>query len=686
MLRQENNRLIREYDSETMWIEPWGPNALRVRVTKMANMPQPEEEWALLPPEPGGASLTIRGQAATLTNGKITAELTRSGKVVFLNQKGEVLLEEFHRNRRDELEGLHPRPGEKPAVEAESKEYLKIFVSALEIEAREFYPIPGGDYRLTARFESDPAEKLFGMGQYQQPILDLKGCTLELAQRNSQASVPFLLSSLGYGFLWHNPAIGRVTFGKNITEWTAQATQILDYWIVAGDTPAEIEEAYAHATGTVPMMPAYAMGFWQCKLRYRTQAELLEVAREYKRRGLPLSVIVADFFHWPNQGDWKFDPEYWPDPPAMVRELKEMGVELMVSIWPTVEPRSENYREMEEKGYLVRTERGGRIVLGDAALFDATNPAARKFVWEKARQNYYAQGIKIFWLDEAEPEYSYYHFDNYRYYLGTDLQVGNIYPQRYARAFYEGMDAEGQPDVLNLLRCAWAGSQRYGALVWSGDINTDFRALRNQFAAGLNMGIAGIPWWTTDIGGFHGGSPDDPAYYEVFARWFAYGAFCPVFRLHGFRNPIQPPLSDRGGGKMVSGAANEVWSYGEEIYAICKKYLFLRERMKPYIAKLMQEAHEKGTPVMRTLFYEFPHDPAAWEVSDAYMFGPDLLVAPVLEAGLTRRSVYLPAGARWTDAWTGAEHAGGQAVTAAAPLDTIPLFLRDGAKLPVRAG
>ncbi len=508
-------------------------------------------------------------------------------------------------------------------------------VSALGIDAREFTPILGGDYQLTARFESDPAEKLFGMGQYQQPYLNIKGCTLELAHRNSQASVPFVLSSLGYGFLWHNPAIGKATFGTNVTEWYAQSTDILDYWITAGDTPAEIEEAYARATGTVPMMPEFAMGFWQCKLRYRTQDELLEVAREYKRRDLPISVIVADFFHWPNQGDWKFDLEYWPDPKAMIDELKSMGIELMVSIWPTVEESSENYREMEEKGYLIRADRGNRIMLSGASIFDATHPGAREFVWSKVRQNYYDDGIKIFWLDEAEPEYTHYHYDIYRYHLGPDVQIGNIYPVVYARAFFEGMSAAGQENVINLLRCAWAGSQKYGALVWSGDIDTTFRSMRNQFAAGLNMGIAGIPWWTTDIGGFHGGNPDDPAYREVLARWFQWGAFCPVFRLHGFRDPHKAPLSNHGGGKMLSGAANEVWSYGDEVYAICTKYMSLRERMKPYITGLMQAAHEHGTPVMRTLFYEFPADAKSWDVSDEYMFGPDLLVAPVMDAGVT---------------------------------------------------
>ena len=534
MLWQEKNRLIREYDSETIWIEPWGENSLRVRVTRKGQMPEGEEEWALLQPGNTKAKITITGDVAVISNGKITAHVTDTGKIVFLNQNGDILLEEFYRSRKKSLAEMNSINTDRMN---KSKEYLQTFISELNVDAREFSPILGGDYQLTVRFESNPGEKLFGMGQYQQPFLDIKGCTLELAHRNSQASVPFLVSSLGYGFLWHNPAIGKVTFGKNVTEWVAHSTDILDYWIVAGDTPAKIEEAYAQVTGTVPMMPDYAMGFWQCKLRYQTQEELLQIAREYKRRGLPISVIVADFFHWPNQGDWKFDPEYWPDPRAMVEELKSMGIELMVSIWPTVEATSENYREMEEKGYLIQIDRGVRIALSGAVHFDATHPGARKYIWSKAKQHYYDNGIKIFWLDEAEPEYNLYHFDIFRYHLGPDLKVGNLYPAMYARAFYEGMTEVGQKQVINLLRCAWAGSQKYGALVWSGDIDTTFRSLRNQFAAGLNMGLAGIPWWTTDIGGFHGGNPDDPQYREVLVRWFEYGAFCPVFRLHGFRDP-----------------------------------------------------------------------------------------------------------------------------------------------------
>ncbi|MDR1106577.1 MAG: family 31 glucosidase, partial [Treponema sp.] len=450
---REGNRLVYRYDAEKVWIESWGENSLRVRGTKMAEMP--ECDWALLPPGPCAAGITIGEEGASIRNGKIEARINSAGKISVYNSGGVLLLDEYVRNRRD---------------------ITSKTCSALEIEAREYKPIIGGGYEITVRFESpDAGERIYGMGQYQQPFLNLKGADLELAHRNSQASVPFALSSLGYGFLWNNPAVGRAVFGKNVTSWEAKSSKLIDYWITAGDSPREIEEAYARATGTVPMMPGYAMGFWQCKLRYQTQEELLGVAREYKKRGLPISVIVVDFFHWPYQGEWKFDPAYWPDPAAMIAELKQMGIELMVSIWPTVEQKSENYEEMLRKGYLIRTERGMRVAMGyrsPVIHYDATHPDARAFVWEKAKKNYYDKGIKIFWLDEAEPEYSVYDFDNYRYHLGPDLEIGNIYPVMYAKTFFDGMKAAGQENILNLLRCAWAGSQRYGALVWSGDIHS----------------------------------------------------------------------------------------------------------------------------------------------------------------------------------------------------------------------
>jgi alpha-D-xyloside xylohydrolase len=538
------------------------------------------------------------------------------------------------------------------------------------------------------RFKAKDGEKIFGMGQYQQKYMDMKGCTLELAHRNSQASVPFYISNQGYGFLWNNPAIGKATFGKNITEWFSESTKQADYWITAGDTPAEIETAYTGVVGRAPMMPEYGMGFWQCKLRYRSQEELLTVARKHKALGLPMDVIVADFFHWTQQGEYKFDPEYWPDVPGMCKELKEMGIELMVSIWPTVDYRSENFQEMMEKGYLVRTERGVRVTMqcfGQEVFMDPTNPGTREFVWGKAKQNYWDHGVRLFWLDEAEPEYTVYDYDNYRYYIGSNTEVGNIYPVMYAKTFFDGMQKAGMENPMNLLRCAWAGSAKYGTLVWSGDIDSTFECLQRQVRAGLSMAIAGIPWWTTDIGGFHGADIKDPQFHKLLIRWFEYGCFCPVFRLHGNRNPAYGYDGDfiSGIGAFGSGADNEVWSYGEENFEIMKKYLFLRERLRPYTREAMELTHKNGTPIMRPLFYDFPEDETAWDVDDSYLFGADLLVAPVIEEDTYERSVYLPKGAQWTNAWSGETFEGGQKITVQAPLEQIPLFLKNGAELPI---
>lgn len=680
MICQDGKALLYCFDNEIVRIEPWGKNALRVRATY--NTCINDNDWALTEPveetescvttytdpnaaAPNGFYEPKNDSYTQITNGNISARIDLRGVITFVNQNGKVLLKENWRRLKDN-----------PSM-------------SLNYFGREFKSVDGDNYRIVFRFLANDEEKIFGMGQYQQKYLDQKGNMLELSHRNSQASVPFYISNIGYGFLWNNPAIGKAVFGKNGTEWIAESTKQADYWIVAGDDPKEIEETYTAVTGRAPMMPDYGMGFWQCKLRYRTQDELMAVARKHKELGLPMDVIVADFFHWTQQGEYKFDPKYWPDVEGMCKELDSMGIKLMASVWPTVDYRSENFAEMMEKGYLVRTQRGVRatmLLFGQEVFMDPTNPGTRKFVWDKCKQNYYDKGVRLFWLDEAEPEYTVYDYDNYRYYLGTDLEVGNLYPKCYAQGFYEGMKEAGMELPLNLLRCAWVGSAKYGALVWSGDIDSTFECFGRQVRAGLSMAVAGIPWWTTDIGGFHGADIKDPAFHELLMRWFAYGCFCPVFRLHGNRSPMYGfDGADfiSGTGAFGSGADNEVWSYGEDCFQIMKKYLFLRERLRPYIKEQMQLIHDKGTPIMRPLFFDFKDDKAAWNVDDEYMFGPDILVAPVMEAGAKSRKVYLPAGAKWTDAWTGKAYEGGQCIEADAPIDIIPLFLKDGAKLPI---
>jgi len=677
VFKSEGNRLVCLSGTEILWIESWG-EGLRVRVTRQAVMPS--EDWALSLTEnckdknnffsgkennrAGGNKAIIKTgeKEASITNGSITAKINNEGWISFYNAQGCLLLEEYYRNRND----------------------LSRYCVPLGISARELKPVVGrSDYSLTCRFEAKEGEHIWGMGQYQDGLINKKGASLELAHRNSQASIPFYVSSRGYGFLWNNPAVGRVFFAENITEWYAECTDKIDYWITAAGTPAEIIRSYTDVTGRTPMMPEYGMGFWQCKLRYRTQEEVLSVAREHKRRGLPLDVIIIDFFHWPLQGDFKFDEENFPDPAAMVRELKSMGVELMVSIWPTIDHRSENFGPMAECGMLLGFDRGNNVNMtwmGDTVFYDATNPEAQKFVWNKVKQNYFDKGIKIFWLDEAEPE-GIYDFDLYRYHLGPAQKVTSIYPNCYAKGFYDGMKEAGIENPMNLIRSGWAGIQRYGALLWSGDIYSDFRSFREQIAAGLSTAMAGVPWWTSDIGGFIGGKPEDPDFRELLIRWFQFGCFCPVFRLHGERFPITP--SDAGyknGVKQFgSGQANEVWSYGEDNFEIMKKFIFLRERLRPYIRALMQAAHEKGDPVIRPMFYEFPHDENCINLSDQYMFGSDILAAPVVELHARERSVYLPSGADWTCCNTGKEYKGGQFIAVNAPLEIIPLLIKNGA-------
>lgn len=650
MFEIKDNMLQISRNGETVVICAQGRDALRVRATM--NCAFDARDWALEGAAAGNADIRLEGDSAVITNGAISARVDRLGKIRFY-RSGVQILEEYYR----------------------CYEYDMPHTPSLRIVAREYKPIRGGDYECTLRFEAQ-REKLYGMGQYQQDCLDLKGCTLELAQRNSQASVPFLLSSLGYGFLFNQPAVGKATFAKNVTEWHVESVRQLDYWITVG-TPKQILANYTALAGRAPEFPENALGLWQCKLRYRTQEEVLSVAREYHRRGIPLDVIVIDFFHWTRQGEWKFDPVYWPDPAAMVRELKSYGIRCMISVWPTVDKKSENFAEMRQKGLLIRPERGSQCFdfLGDSYLYDATNPAAQAYLWDKCRRNYFEDGIDMFWLDEAEPEYTAYDFDNYRYYLGTDLQVGNVYPVMHAKAFWDGQTAAGQKDICNLIRCAWAGSQKYGVVLWSGDIIGNFETLRDQFAAGLNVSLAGIPWWTTDIGGFFV-DVTAPGHKELLIRWFEWATFCPVLRLHGDKGPCESaPLDDRdwGGGFCHTGRDNELWSYGEDVYEILKHYVAVREQMKPYLKEVMREASENGSPVMRAMFYEFPDDPMCWEADEQYMFGSRYLVAPVLYAGMAERDVYLPAG-KWKNIATGEELAGGRKVTVAAPLEVIPVF------------
>jgi alpha-D-xyloside xylohydrolase len=667
IFKKENNKLIVRGQGEIIWLEPFGVNSLRVRATRGKEIV--EENWTLLPQPKISADIVINQNKPVIRNGRLSAEVGNTGEIRFIDAvRGKILLEELWIDHR--------------------------VMNASILKARNYKAISSDLFKIQVYFKAYDDECFYGMGQYANDCLNLKGCVLELAHKNTQISIPFLLSTRGYGFLWNNPSIGRAELAKNHTMWLAEAARQIDYIMIAGDTPKEIIKRYTDLVGRAPPMPEWALGFWQSKLRYRTQEELLNIAREYKRRNLPLAVIVIDFFHWPHQGDWKFDSKYWPDPEKMVRELDSMGIKLLVSIWPTVEVNSENYREMVRRGLLVRTEKGVCALETFPPVItyvDFANPEAREFIWEKVKENYYKYGIKNLWLDEAEPEFGMvgpeydnvigYDYDNIRYYLGNGLEVSSLYPFYYAKAFSDGLKTVGEDDYMLLIRAAWHGNQRFRNVVWSGDIPSTFDSLKRQIKAGLCMAICGITWWTTDIGGFNGGDPNDPLFQELIVRWFQYGVFCPIFRLHGFRLPY----TQSEGEVVGTGGPNEVWSFGERAYKILSDLLFLRERIKPYIIEQMKICCQEGIPLMRPLFFDFPDDETTYRVEDEFMFGSDILVAPVYEAEAKSRKVYLPKGARWTDVWTDETYESGQWIEYETPLEIIPVFLRNGAKIPIKA-
>jgi len=671
--KNDKGALVVWHQGEMLRIESWGQNAFRVRSTMYHQFT--DHCWALGeevshdpceikiygPNEWDGAPEIGTGDCAKITNGKISAIVNSTGIISFYKDE-KLVLREYFRSYGG-------------TISRESR--------CLKVINREWKGVIGGsEFTLNLKFEANDGEKIFGMGQYQQQYMDLKGSILELAQRNSQITVPFYISNLGYGMLWNNPAVGSVTFGKNYTEWIARATKQMDYWITAEDTPKAILANYANATGHAPLFPENLMGLWQCKLRYRTQDEVLSIARQYQKEGIKIDQIVIDFFHWTVQGDWKFDTKYWPDPKAMVDELHSMGIKVIVSVWPSVDRKSENFYPMMEKGLLIRTERGAAQTYdyqGDCVEIDPFNPETRKYVWEVCKKNYYDYGIDFFWLDNSEPDYGVYDFENYRYIEGPALTCSNMYPQMYSRVFYDEMSKIGDGTVVNLLRSAWAGSQKYGNVVWSGDVPSTFEAFYDQVQAGLNMGIAGIPWWTTDIGGFMTDDVNDPDFRELLIRWYEFAVYSAVFRMHGDRGPYDiPPLDDRdwGGGYLHTGQPNELWSYGEDNYEIMKKYYKVRIDMHDYIKSLYDEAHENGSPLIRTMFYEFPDDAKCWELQDQYMFGAEYLCAPIFKLGQREREVYLPAGS-WTLTSTNEVFEGGQTVKVAAPIDYMPVFKKN---------
>lgn len=635
----EKNRIVFSRSNELVRITPCHKNAIRFEA--FPDCREFDENFTLMP-QTADAVIEDKDYCLLMSVGKLKIQLERNGKITFYND-GRVILEE------------------KPELAFN--------------DGYRHYERKEGAWSARITFKSNDGEHFYGLGHEPSNKFDLKGCSFDIRHVNAKCTIPFVYSSLGYGFIWNNPAIGNVELSENRTRWSVGATRKIDFVVIAGN-PKEVSEALADLTGHAPVMPHWATGFWQSRLRYETQEDLLEVARRYKKENIPLSVIISDYFHWTEQGDYKFDPEYWQDVKAMTDELHEMGTMLVVSMWPTINENSENYWYMHDNNMLIRTTKGSDKVFsfyGPQAEIDVTNPATREYVFSKLKQNYLDNGVDCLWFDEAEPEIHPEHFDNLLFYIGRGDEYGLIYPYYYVKMAYDGFQKMGKVPVI-LTRAAYLGSQKYGALVWSGDIYSDFESLSEQVKAGLNMSMCGIPWWNTDIGGFWGGDTQTDEFRELIVRWFQYGVFCPVMRVHGNRNRHGEKKRDV---KEPTGDPNEIWSFGERNFEILRDLVLLRERLRPYIEKQMQTASEKGYPVMRPMFFDYPEDEICYTLGEQYMFGDDILFAPVVNRGQTQKEVYLPEG-EWVLTKSGETYGKGWH-TVSAEIDEFVAFVKKGA-------
>lgn len=650
IIKTENKKIIFQQRDEYVCIEPYGEDCIRVRASR--NTVLSDENWTLLSAEKDNAVAFMENEnSATLENGSVSVNIYKiwgGYRIVFFKDGKEIL------RTREEGDSV-----------------------------RKYRHTEGNNYTVRAIFEANENEHIYGLGQEQCSYFDKKGCSSELIHYNTKSAMPIVYSSLGYGFLWNNPAVGRCEFTNNHTLWEAESTYQADYLVFVGKTPSDVMYKYCCLTGFSPNMPEWAAGFWQCKLRYESQEDLLEVAREYRKRNIPIDAIVIDYFHWTEQGNWEFDPELWPNPKKMCEELEELKIRPVVSIWPTINPNSKNYRTMDDENMLVRTENGQYGIFefyGQQTFIDPTNPRTREYVWDQVKNNYYSYGIKTFWLDEAEPEVHPQDFANLHFHIGNAAQTALLYPYYYAKTFYDGLKKEGEKDIVSLTRACYPGSQKFGAIVWNGDIPSTFEALYQSIASGLSMSMCGIPWWNSDIGGFHQGDTESDYFRELIVRWFQFGLFCPIMRLHGARKKPKNYVPRHPNVKEISSGDNEIWSFGERNYPILKELIEIRERLKPYILKYAEIASKTGTPIMRPMFFDFYDDENCYTTNDQYMFGSDILFAPIYKQGGTERKVYLPKG-KWVRTTDKKEYDGGQYVSCKAEIAEFIAFVRKGAEI-----
>ena len=518
---------------------------------------------------------------------------------------------------------------------------------------------PAGRYVFMARNGNQSTE--FGLTVNGKALIDLQNhwlpsCITATADLPAHTTISVALH--GGGSATH---LFAQPWDPNRSTFRSVVGDGIDYWFFYGPELDDVIAGYRQATGPAPLFPEWAYGFWQCRERYSSQKQMLDAIAEFRRRRIPVDLVVQDWRYWGGHG-WgaaEWDEKNYPDPPGMIRQLHEMNCKYMISIWPN------------PAGKLGQALAANHDVLASASsrLYDATDPAARALRWQFIKSALFDAGTDAWWQDSDEPmDDSARSMNGFRMHLGSSNRYQNAYPLFHNEGVYEHqrVDDPGKRVVI-LSRSAYPGQQRYAAAVWSGDVAGTWDSFRRQIPAGLGFCLSGQPYWTTDCGGFFR-PPDEyksADFNELQARWYEFSTFCPILRIHG------------------NHTATEVWNWLPETEKTLQAYDEFRHRMLPYTYSVAWQVTHAGSTMMRALPLDFRNDAKACAVPDEYMFGPAFLVSPVDQAGATSRKVYLPTGTFWTDFWTGASRAGGREIDAPAPTAQIPLFIRAGSILPL---
>lgn len=561
-------------------------------------------------------------------------------------------------------------------------------------------------FSVSQSFVLDKDETIYGLGTQQRGKMSQRNVTLNMIQANTDDYIPFFQSVKGYGLFWDNYSPTQFVDNSEGTSFKSDVGDCIDYYFMYGGNADGVIANMRDLTGQAPMFPLWTFGFFQSKERYKSQDEIVNVVKQYRKLGVPLDGIIQDWQYWGSNYLWNamdFLNDEFPQPQKMVNDIHDLDAHITISIWNSFGPKTKQYRELDSIGALMNfstwPQSGSTIwpprrdYPSGVRVYDPYNPAARDIYW-KYLKYLHSLGIDGWWMDSSEPDHLDFKpsdLDN-KTYLGSFRKVRNAFPLMTVGGVYTHQrSVDSNKRVFILTRSAFAGQQRYGANTWSGDVTASWTALRNQISAGLNFSLNGIPYWNADIGGFFLSrfprKLEDPEYRELHARWVEFGTFTPMMRVHG------------------EGAPREIWQFGkkgDKVYDAVEKYINIRYRLLPYIYSTSWDVTANQSSMMRALVMDFPKDKNALDINDEYMFGKSLLVSPVTNAMYVKpegsgketvqvedfstiksKEIYLPASTDWFDFWTGEKLSGGNKVTKQTPLDIIPLYVKAGSIIPI---